>query len=395
MNDFMYVNETEIRFGENRFQKELAEVLANYGKKVLFVYGGGSIKASGVYDQIMTQLETFDVFELANVAPNPKIESVRQGQVLAKEADVDVVLAVGGGSVIDASKVIASAKFYDGDAWDLVLDSSLRAKIDQLPVVDILTLAATGTEMNYGSVISNPETHQKLATFGPNRPAVSFEDPTLTYSVSAYQTAAGAMDIMSHLLEQYFDQAKATDVQDGMIEGMMRSVIKWGPIAVQEPKNYDARANLMWGSTQALNGLVSVGKMNEWSVHPIEHEISAYYDITHAAGLAILTPHWMKMAINDQTVSKFVRYAHQVWGVSGENEYAVAYEGIRKTAEWIAKLGMPATLPEVDIASDEHFAEMAEAAVINGDLANAYVPMTPAMVDHIFVAAMNPIDLTY
>lgn len=394
MNDFKYVNQTEIRFGANRFQSELVETLAEFGKRVLFVYGGGSIKASGLYDQVMAQLETFEVTELANVAPNPKIDSVRKGQEMAKAADVDVILAVGGGSVIDASKVIASAKFYDGDAWDLVLDSSLRARIDQVPVVDILTLAATGTEMNWGSVISNPETHQKLGTYGTKTPAVSFEDPTLTYSVPAYQTAAGAMDIVSHLLEQYFDEATATDIQDGMIEGLLRAVIKWGPVAIAEPKNYDARANLMWASTQALNGLVGVGKENEWTVHPIEHEVSAYYDITHAAGLGILTPHWMKLALNADTQAKFVRYAQQVWGVTGNDAQTIAVAGIQKTTEWIAQLGLPATLPEVGITSTVHFADMAEAAVENGDLAHAYVSLDAAMVEQLYKDAMTPIDLT-
>lgn len=394
MNGFTYGNATEIRFGEERFCHELGEVLAQFGSRVLFVYGGGSIKASGVYDQVMVQLEGFEVTELAGVAPNPKITSIREGQTLAKEADVDVILAVGGGSVIDASKVIASAKYYTGDPWDLVLDTNLRFEIDQVPVVDILTLAATGTEMNIGSVISNPETQQKLGTYGPNTPAVSFEDPTLTYSVSAYQTSAGAMDIMSHLLEQYFDKATATDVQDGMIEGMLRSVIKWGPIALAEPTNYDARANLMWGSTQALNGLVRTGKNGKWSVHPMEHELSAYYDITHAVGLGILTPHWMKMVLNEDTQAKFARYAKEVWHVTGDDEHAVAVAGIQKTAAWIKAMAIPETLPEVGITSDVHFKEMAEAAVVHGDLANAYVALTPDMVEALYEAAMVPVDLT-
>jgi len=394
MNEFTYGNSTEIRFGKGRFGNELAEVLAQFGPRVLFVYGGGSIKASGVYDQIMAQLQGFEVTELAGVEPNPKIDSVRKGQALAQAEDVDVILAVGGGSVIDASKVIASAKYYRGDAWDLVLDSELRFAMNQVPVVDILTLAATGTEMNTGSVISNPETHQKLATFGPKTPAVSFEDPSLTYSVSAYQTSAGAMDIMSHLLEQYFDKAIATDVQDGMIEGMLRSVIKWGPVALAEPMNYDARANLMWGSTQALNGLVETGKEDEWSVHPIEHELSAYYDITHAVGLGILTPHWMKMVLNADTAPKFARYAHQVWDVTGDDDDSMAIEGIKKTAEWIKQMNIPATLPEVGITSDVHFKAMAEAAVKHGNLSMAFMPMDAEMVDELYHAAMQPLHLT-
>ncbi len=389
MENFQIQNQTDIRFGANRFQKELQTVLAQFGQRVLLVYGGGSIKKSGLYDQVMTALEDFDITELNGIAPNPKIDSVRRGQALVKENDIQVILAIGGGSVIDASKVIASSRYYEGDPWDLVKDASLRTDLDQLPVVDILTLAATGTEMNYGSVISNPDTHEKLGTVGPNRPAVSFEDPTLTYSVSAWQTAAGSIDIFSHLAEQYFDQATGTDVQDGMIEGIMRAVIKWAPVAIEEPNNYDARANLMWASTMALNGLVRTGKRNGWTVHPIEHELSAYYDITHGVGLGILTPRWMKFALNEQTEAKFARFGRQVWGLKGDDDQ-VAQAAIQATYDWVKSLGVPTTLPGVDINEETHFVPMASSAVKVGHLEQqAYVPMTSDDVVALYQASMT------
>ena len=389
MENFQIQNQTDIRFGANRFQKELQTVLAQFGQRVLLVYGGGSIKKSGLYDQVMTALEDFDITELSGIAPNPKIDSVRRGQALVKEHDIQVILAIGGGSVIDASKVIASSRYYEGDPWDLVKDASLRIDLDQLPVVDILTLAATGTEMNYGSVISNPDTHEKLGTVGPNRPAVSFEDPTLTYSVSAWQTAAGSIDIFSHLAEQYFDQATGTDVQDGMIEGIMRAVIKWAPVAIEEPNNYDARANLMWASTMALNGLVRTGKRNGWTVHPIEHELSAYYDITHGVGLGILTPRWMKFALNEQTEAKFARFGRQVWGLKGDDDQ-VAQAAIQATYDWVKSLGVPTTLPGVDISEETHFVPMANSAVKVGHLEQqAYVPMTSDDVVALYQASMT------
>ena len=275
-----------------------------------------------------------------------------------------------------AAKVIASAAYYDGDPWDLVLHPSLRFDIDQLPVVDILTLAATGSEMNFGSVISNPDIPQKKGTGGPNSPAVSFLDPTLTYTVPARQTAAGASDIFSHLCEQYFDNNN-NEVSKCMIEGLMRTVIKWGPVAVKEPENYEARANLMWAATMALNGIVGAGTLNSWTVHPLEHELSAYYDITHGIGLAILTPRWMEFALNSNTKPLFARFARSVWDQYGYDDMELAENSIRRTHDWLKSLNPEMTLPDVGITDDSNFAAMAKAAVKSGRLAtNAYVPVT-------------------
>lgn len=388
MNNFKFQNKTAIRFGKDVIVSELHEAVAQFGQNVLLVYGGGSIKKSGLYDQVIKVLSDLNVIELSGIAPNPKIASVREGQKLVKTHDVDVVLAVGGGSVIDAAKVIASSKFYDADPWDLVKDSSKRFQIDQLPVVDILTLSATGTEMNVGSVISNPETNQKLGTGGPKSPAVSFLDPTLTFSVSKWQTAAGAIDIFSHLTEQYFDQTP-NDVTSGMMAGLYRAVIKNAPIALAHPNNYEARAALMWASTMALNGLVDVGNTNGWTVHPIEHELSAYYDITHGVGLGIMTPRWMQHSLSADTQPRFAQFGREVWGLTGDDE-TVAQGAIQATFDWIKSLDVPTTLPGVDISDATHFEAMAESAIKVGQLDQAaYVPLQAEDVVALFKAAMT------
>ncbi|ANY12273.1 iron-containing alcohol dehydrogenase [Leuconostoc lactis] len=388
MNNFNFQNKTAIRFGKNVIDTELHDAVAQFGQRVLLVFGGGSIKQSGLYDRVRAALTDLEVVELSGIEPNPKIDSVRAGQDLVKTHDIDVVLAVGGGSVIDAAKVIASSKFYDADPWDLVVDSSKRYEIAQLPVVDILTLSATGTEMNVGSVISNPETNQKLGTGGPNSPAVSFLDPTLTFSVSPWQTAAGAIDIFSHLTEQYFDQTP-NDVTSGMMAGLYRAVIKNAPIALANPNDYDARAALMWASTMALNGLVDVGNTNGWTVHPIEHELSAYYDITHGVGLGIMTPRWMQRSLSAETQPRFTQFGREVWGLTGDDA-TVAQGAIQATFDWIKSLNVPTTLPGVGITDDTHFDAMANSAVTVGHLDQAaYVTLQPQDVVALFQAAMT------
>lgn len=388
MNNFNFQNKTAIRFGKNVIDTELHDAVAQFGQRVLLVFGGGSIKQSGLYDRVRAALADLEVVELSGIEPNPKIDSVRAGQDLVKTHDIDVVLAVGGGSVIDAAKVIASSKFYDADPWDLVVDSSKRYEIAQLPVVDILTLSATGTEMNVGSVISNPETNQKLGTGGPNSPAVSFLDPTLTFSVSPWQTAAGAIDIFSHLTEQYFDQTP-NDVTSGMMAGLYRAVIKNAPIALANPNDYDARAALMWASTMALNGLVDVGNTNGWTVHPIEHELSAYYDITHGVGLGIMTPRWMQRSLSVETQPRFAQFGREVWGLTGDDK-TVAQGAIQATFDWIKSLDVPTTLPGVGITDDTHFDAMANSAVTVGHLDQAaYVTLQPQDVVALFQSAMT------
>lgn len=372
MNNFRYHAYTDIRFGKGEVDN-LAELLTPYGKKVLMVYGGGSIHKSGLYKKVKKLLEDFEVFELSGVEPNPKITSVREGAAICKKEGIDIVLAVGGGSTIDASKLIAGAAYYDGDAWDLVED---RAKIGKvLPIVTILTLAATGSEMNKNAVISNMETNEKRATSSEDFiPQISICDPEYLYTLPAKQTAAGTADIMSHIIEQYFHKVTDAYISDRFAESLLKACIKYCPIALKEPDNYEARANLMWASTQALNGLIASGKGGQWTCHPIEHELSAYYDITHGVGLAILTPRWMRYILSDETVDKFSEYGRNVWNIAEEDAYKCANKAIDATEQFFKDCGIPMTLTEIGI-DDSKIDLMAEDAIKYNALEKAYVPL--------------------
>ena len=284
-----------------------------------------------------------------------------------------MILAVGGGSTIDCSKAIAAGAYYDGDAWDLVTGEAPIT--DALPIAVVLTIAATGSEMDCAAVLSNAETEEKLLMGHPLLlPRVSVLNPENTFTVPAYQTAAGSADMMSHILESYFDQEEAF-VPDAISEGLLRAVIKYTPVALAEPDNYEARAQLMWTSSLALNGLVTTGKNFMWSCHYIEHELSAHYDITHGAGLAMLTPQWMRYVLSEATVDKFYTYAVNVWNVApGEDKFAVANAGIDATEAFFRSIGLPMSLAEFNI-DDSRFAEMAAKAVEVGNLYEAYVPL--------------------
>lgn len=373
MENFKFNAYTEMLFGKGQIAK-LPEVLKRYGKNVLLAYGGGSIKKNGIYDTIQNLLEEFNIFELSGIEPNPKIETVRRGVDLCRKNKIDVILAVGGGSTIDCSKVIGAAYYYDGDAWDLVTSPAKIGEV--LPVVTILTLAATGSEMNQNAVISKMDTNEKLGTASLNMiPKTSILDPEYLYTLPAIQTAAGCADIMSHIFESYFKKTTGAFVQDKFAEGLLETCIKYCPIALKEPTNYEARANIMWASSMALNGLLGCGKPGAWTCHPIEHELSAFYDITHGIGLAILTPRWMRYILSEETVDKFVDYAINVWHLEpNEDKFALANSAIDATERFFKECGIPMTLSEIKI-DKSNFEKMAKAAVKHGGLAYAYVPL--------------------
>ena len=374
MKNFIFNAYTEMNFGRNQIEN-LPVILSRYGKNVLMVYGTGSIKENGIYDQITQLLDSFNVYELGGVTPNPRIDKVREGVMLCRRHEIDVVLEVGGGSTIDCSKAIAGAYYYNGDAWDIVTDKSKIT--NALPVVVVLTIAATGSEMNKNAVISNEETNEKLGTASRLFiPQAAICDPVYTFGVSKLQTAAGTADIMSHVFENYFNDEKGTYVQDRFGEGIIQACLKYCPIAIENPCNYDARANLMWASSMALNGLVGCGKSgSSWSCHPIEHELSAFYDITHGVGLAIITPRWMRHILNENTARKFKKYTRNVFHVQDTgNDFEMALIGIERTEKFFRDIGLPSTLPEIGI-DDRNFSEMAHNAVIHGNLQNAYVPL--------------------
>lgn len=362
MKNFALSMPTKIYFGKGQMD-ELQNIISVYGKNVLLVYGGGSIQKTGIYDCVKAQLQSFNVYELGGVNPNPRLESVMEGAKLCKQYAIDVVLSVGGGSCIDCSKAIAAAAYYDGNPWDLVLDATKIKKA--LPIVTILTLAATGSEMNCSGVISNWEENLKLGFANPLLyPKVSILDPENTYSVPTMQTAAGTADILSHLFETYFNHVEGAYVQEQLAHSFMKTCIKYGVKAMEEPTNYEARANLMWAATLSLNGLVGSGFGKSWSCHPMEHVLSAYYDITHGVGLAILTPRWMRYILDDETVSRFALYGKEVWGIN-ENLpiYEIANRAIDLTEQFLFEdLKLPRTLNEVGI-DDTQLAIMAQSAV--------------------------------
>jgi alcohol dehydrogenase YqhD (iron-dependent ADH family) len=372
MNNFdLYLN-THVFFGR-KAASNIPQNINGYGNRVLMVYGGGSIFKNGVYEEVTTILQNggIEYIELGGIDPNPRIASVREGAKICKENNIDVVLAVGGGSTVDCAKAIAAAACYSGDAWDLVLDKSKVTKA--LPIFVVLTVAATGSEMDCGAVISNPETKDKYDFDSPwMRPSCAFMDPTHTFTVPKKQTAAGTVDIMSHVLEAYFSRAQGF-IQDRIAEALLKTCIVNGNIALDNPTDYDARANLMWASSWAINGLTSCGKGQAWSVHQIEHMLSAYYDITHGVGLAILTPVWMEYVLDESSVDKFAEYAKNVWDVDDNDKWNAAREGIRKTRECFTSWGMPTKLSELDI-DDSYFRDMAQKAAVRG-LDSAYKPL--------------------
>ena len=385
MEKFTYSIPTKIYFGKGQISR-LSE-LANYGSKVLLVYGGGSIKKLGIYDAAMEIMKenNLAVYELAGVEPNPRIESVRAGVEICKQNEIDMVLAIGGGSAIDCAKIVAAGACTDADAWELVCNPRLMRKA--LPIFTVLTLAATGSEMDHFAVISNPETNDKIGTAAQCiRPVMSVMDPTYTFSVSAKQTSAGTADIISHTLENYFTNKTNAEVQARFAEGLLKVCFKNGPIALAEPDNYDARANLMWASSMAINGLISNGAEVGWCVHPMEHELSAFYDITHGEGLAILTPHWMDFVLNENTVWKFAEYGVNVWNLdANEDDMTIAKKAIQCTRDFFKQMNLPATLTEVGI-DEENFGIMAEKAA-KGCRAS-FVPLTKEDVLCIYKAAL-------
>lgn len=387
MNNFVYYAPTKIYFGKGQIEK-LPEVISNYGSKVLLCYGGGSIKKNGIYDTVVSLLNVNDILycELAGVEPNPRINTVRDGAHICKKEQVDVVLAVGGGSVIDCAKMIAAAAVSDDDAWELVKDKSKITSA--LPVITILTMAGTGSEMNRNSVISNPQTKEKIGGGSDVMlPVASFCDPTYTFTVPPHQIAAGVADIMSHVFEHYFKSIEGAFVQDKIAEGILETCITYGKTAVNEPDNYEARANIMWASSLALCGLCGAGKPGAWSCHPIEHTLSAYYDITHGVGLAILTPVWMRYILNEKTVSKFAEYGRNVWKLNESDDYAVAHQAIHMTEVFFKELGLPSHLREVGI-DDSELEAMAKDTIAHSSLQNAYVPLDEADVLAILMEAL-------
>lgn len=361
---FIYCNPTKVYFGHDAMS-HIHEELPRWGKNVLLVYGGGSIKESGIYDKVVDEIRKAGVsaYEISGVKPNPELPLAVKGARFCREAGIDLILAVGGGSVIDTAKVIAGSALYEGDPWELVKS---RAQISRaLPLLAIPTMAATGSEMNSCAVITNPDTHEKLGwTTEALRPKVSFLDPKNTFTVPPAQTAFGSADILSHILEVYLNRAEGFDAMDGFMESMMRSVIRWAPLAMADGANEEARANLLWDSEWAINDLIDRGHSVSWSCHALEHELSAFYPVPHGLGLAILTPAFMEYVLNEDTAPRLVHFAVRVMGVKeGKNEMKTARKGIKKLRKFFRKaLSLPGSLSEIGM-DDALFEDMAAHAM--------------------------------
>jgi hypothetical protein len=367
MQNFTFYSPTRILFGKGQIEN-LGEQVKQYGSRVLLVYGKGSIKKNGIYDTVVAQLNAHDItfVELTGVDPNPRITTVQAGADLCRQHGLDFVLAVGGGSAIDCAKGIAAAALYAGDPWDFW---AYKTKIRQaLPIGAVLTLSATGSEMNSNTVVTNESTGQKHGAGADVLiPKLSILDPTYSATVPPDQTAAGVADILTHVYEFYFSTSTSAYLQDTMAEAVMKTCIKYGPVAYAEPENYEARANLMWASSMALNGTVSMGKKFDGFNHNVEHAISAIYDLTHGVGLAILAPHWMDYVLDEETVHRFVLFARNVWNVDGQDDLEVAQMGIQKTRDFYRALGLPGQLSEVGIGN-ERFDEIVDKSMFRETL---------------------------
>ncbi len=370
MEQFIFNNPTKLIFGKDTLV-HLKDEVSNYGKKVLLVYGGGSIKRNGIYDEVLALFEEIgaEVHELSGVEPNPRLTTAKKGIEICKDKGIDFVLAVGGGSVIDCTKLISAGAKYDGDAWDLV---TRQAEVNEaLPFGTVLTLAATGSEMNAGSVITNWETNEKygwgsLETF----PKFSILNPVHTYSVPLDQTIYGIVDMMTHVFEHYFHTATNTQLQDRLCESILLTVMEAAPKLINDLENYDLRETILYCGTMALNGMVSMGYRGDWASHNMEHAVSAVYDIPHAGGLAIIFPNWMKHTL-DTNVSRFAQLAVRVFNVSpeGKTEREIGLEGIEKVREFWSSLGAPTKLADYEIGDDQ-LDLMADKAMVRGEFGN-------------------------
>ena len=387
MQNFDYMTPTRLIFGKGVIAK-LPSVMAQFGKKILLTYGGGSIKKIGLYQKVHELLKGYEIIELPDIQPNPKYDpSVLDGVRLCKEHNIDVILAVGGGSVLDGSKSIAAGACYDGDPWDLI-SYKVKAKA-ALPIVDIITLAATGSEYDCGGVISRTETNDKIGYMDRHLfPHTSFLDPEYTFTVSKKQTAAGIADAMNHTIEQYFVE-DATLLNDGFCESMLKSLMINGRKCLENPEDYTARAEMMLACTYGCNGILALGNSySGWPCHGIEHALSAYYDITHGWGLAIITPRWMKHILNEHTLPRFVKYGVNVFGIDPKlDKWEIANKAIEETYKFFESIDIPMHLRDLGI-DESRVGEMAHHIAVNEGLDQAYAPLTEKDIAEIITASL-------
>ena len=370
MENFIFKNETKIIFGKGT-ENDVGKEILRFGKKVLFHYGGGSIKKSGLYEKIMKSLKEngIFVFELGGVRPNPVVSLIREGIKICRENNIDFILAVGGGSVIDSSKAISMGVNYQGDVWDFFEG---KAKLESsLPTGVILTIPAAGSESSVVTVITNENGLIKRGFHSSMLlPKFAILNPELTFTLPVFQVACGAADILAHTFERYFTQTKNVDLTDKLCEGLMKSVIKNSKIAISSLGNYNAMAELMWASTIAHNGILGTGRIEDWASHRLGHELSALYGITHGASLSVIFPAWMKY-VYQYNIKRFAQFAERVFNINTDfgDEKWLAQRGIDELVYYFKELGLPTTLSELKIPFDK-IELMAEKAVAKGPLGN-------------------------
>lgn len=363
MQNFFFHNPTKLYFGQGQLGN-LAEELDQYGPNLLLVYGGGSIKKNGIYDQVTSILQKLNknVFELSGVEPNPRVTTARKGIDICKQENIDFILAVGGGSTIDCTKAIAAGAKSEADIWDIV---TKKVTINEaLPFGTVLTLAATGSEMNSGSVITNWETKEKHGWGSPyTYPQFSILDPDFTKTVPRDQTIYGIVDIMSHALEHYFHHEDNTLLQDRMVEAILLTVMEIAPKLLDDLQSTKHRATILYNGTMALNGMVNMGYHGDWATHNLEHAVSAVHDIPHGGGLAILFPQWMEYVI-DENPARFKKLAMRVFNIDpeGKTDKEVGLEGIKKLRDFWNSIGAPSRLADYGIG-EESIETMADRTV--------------------------------
>ena len=363
MLNFEYRLPTKMVYGRDT-HKQVGELLRPYGKKALIHYGGGSIIKSGLLDEVREALEVAGVeyVELGGVKPNPKLSKVYEGIDLCRKENVEVILAVGGGSVIDSAKAIGAGVHYEGDVWELFLSGEFVDK--KIPVATVLTIPAAGSEVSTGSVISNEETNMKICYDNPIMGlVVSVINPELFFTLPHRQIANGAADMISHLFERYFTNTLYTDVTDGIAEATIKVIMKQAIILRDQPQNYDAWFEFGFAGGIAHNNLTGLGREQDWASHLMEHELSGFYDVDHGAGLAVITPAWMRYVYKDN-IPMFVQFAMNVMGVEpgGRSDEYIIHEGIRRLEVFYSEMGLPKSLRELGIKDDSKFEEMAKQA---------------------------------
>ena len=353
MNNFNFVTPTRYEFGRG-VENRVGELAAQNGMKhVLLVYGQGSVVRSGLLDRVRTSLESAEIpyTMLGGVKPNPTDDLVYHGIKTVKDLHIDGLIAVGGGSVIDTAKAIAAGALYDGDFWDFFSGKTIERA---LPIGVVLTIPAAGSEGSGNAVITKLDGMHKISirTEYALRPKFALLNPELTFTLPPYQTAAGIVDMMAHILERYFSPTEGVEVTDRLSEGLLKAIIEEAPKVMAEPENYDARANIMWAGTLAHNGICGCGRTEDWASHRMEHELSAVYGVTHGAGLAVVNPAWMTY-MADRKPEKVAQFARRVFNVQNDNDREAALEGIKRLREFYRSIGMPTTLAELGIENPD------------------------------------------